>query len=93
MPTTITINRINAKPVKVRGQLYKTNRQSLNFYSERCPEWTLQLEGGMLGTGAPSAATYVLSDAEAQERADAGFDAGWWGGYHAQVVRLAEGVA
>lgn len=84
LPMTIIIN-----GTAVRGQLRRTSRVSLGRHSRPVPEWLAELEGGMEGTGAPVAACIVLSEEDAAGVVKTPFDAGFWGGYWRQVLRVA----
>jgi hypothetical protein len=83
LPITITV-----LGQQVCGQLRKNGRHSLDYDSHVLPEWLLELEGGMAGTGAPPAELFTLSQSAAESLAAAGFDAGGWSGYGAQVLRI-----
>lgn len=78
---------IKINGIPVRGQLRQTGRTSLDYHSNMSPEWLVELEGGMDGTGAPCAALFVLTEQAAKERAAKGFESDGWIGYWEQVLR------
>ena len=89
--TILTVTNSKDERIQVRGEIRETGKTSQSFDDSVQPEWVVDLEGSPSGT--PCAAVYILPEAKAEEMAANGVNVGFWGGYHADVLKIAEVVS
>lgn len=87
LPVVISVNRVEdgqvVEKINVRGYLLR-GKSAPTYHGEQGCEWHAEISADNA-----TAATYVLTDADAKKLAAEGVDAGFWGGYHADIIKYA----